>query len=103
MSDRPTAATTPAMIESDLRLFAFQVHYARTFADEKDAVKRFARSLLASMAPIRNPAAVVAWHARWSGRGRSAPRVRMEEGPDVTADQWEGTDRMAAADDEDDD
>jgi len=72
--DRRAAATAHdkslAEIEADFRLHAFYVLYAKTYADEKSNTVRFARALVGSMDPIKDWAAVLAWHeARGKKKG----------------------------------
>ena len=58
----------PPEAEDRLRLRAFRVFYDKAFADEPDLTIRFAKSIIASAAPIRDAAAAVEWQERHGRR-----------------------------------
>ena len=49
-------------VEDQLRLRAFRVFYDKAFADEPDMTVRFAKAVIASAGPIRDPRAVLDWY-----------------------------------------
>ena len=55
-------------IEDAFRLHAFNVYYRRTFAEERDSLKRFVKALVASAQPIRDRQAVLAWYRQRRAR-----------------------------------
>ena len=60
-----------AEMEADFRLHAFYVFYRQTYAAEKSNDDRFGKALVASIAPIKDRAAMLAWH-RSPGRKKEA-------------------------------
>ena len=62
-------------MQAAFRVHAFLTFYHGSFSVELDAVERFAKALVASVAPIRDPAAVIAWYR---GRKRGRPRGRHD-------------------------
>lgn len=51
-----------SQIEADFREWAFYQYYRGPFASVESNTERFARSLLASLAPIKDRQAVIEWH-----------------------------------------
>jgi len=50
--------------ESEFRYWAFQTYYHKAFALELDLDIRFAKAIIASAQPVRNPAIRAAWAAQ---------------------------------------
>ena len=56
-------------VEDEFRVWAFHLFYRRTFADDRDHVRRFMRAIVASAQPIERPELVAEWRKlRKAGR-----------------------------------
>lgn len=61
-------------IEADFRLWSFYEYYRGPYGNMKDSGMRFALALVASVAPIKDPHAVIQWH-RLRKRNRTAEEL----------------------------
>ena len=92
-SSQHPATNTWKVMEQAFRVHAFLTFYHGSFSVELDAVQRFAKALVASVAPIRDPAAVIAWYrGRKRGRppGRYVPHARGRTAELTTKTQSHG-------------
>lgn len=64
-------------VEDEFRVWAFHLFYNRTFADDRDHVRRFMRAIVASAQPIKRPELI----AEWRTMRKAGPRVRFETIP----------------------
>ena len=58
----------PETVEDKLRLRAFRVFYAKTFAKEPNAAVRFAKAIIASAGPLRDREALMEWYQKHGDR-----------------------------------
>lgn len=65
-------------IEASFRIWSFHQYYYRVYATEKDNVMRFAKSLLASIRPIRDKARLLEW-ARLRAEAKAVERFKDAE------------------------
>lgn len=65
-------------LEADFRVWAFHRYYEKCFASEPDPTMRFAKSLLASIRPIRDKAGLLEW-ARVRAEAKAVERIKDAE------------------------